>query len=291
MTRKTKGVLAFLAISFGASWVWLLGARLGLGISLVNPLVQLPFGFAPAVAAIVVRRWVTREGFHDAGLALRLRSGWSSYLIAWLAPLAMVGATVGLAASLGLWSPDASSLDDAVPGLPGWAFILLLMAAVPLLTPLYWGEEFGWTSYLRLRLFVDRPLLSVTATGLIWAVWHYPLAFFGYIEFTNIFLGLLVWTVGFLLQEVILAWLRSRSDSVWPPSLAHAGNNMVLSLLTGALLTEGGSLDEIAVMLLVAAPMTVVCAWVLLGRRLTAPRPVSGTVTAESGAQPELAKR
>ncbi|WP_167667554.1 CPBP family intramembrane glutamic endopeptidase [Micromonospora narathiwatensis] len=287
-----KGVLAFLAITFGTSWAWLLAARLGLGLSLVNPLVQLPFGFAPAVAAIVVRRWVTREGFHDAGLALRFRSEWPSYLIAWLGPLTLVVAAVGLAAVLGSWSPELTSLDDAVPGLPGWAFVALLMTVVPLLTPLYWGEEFGWTSYLRLRLFVDNPLLSVIATGLIWAIWHYPLAFFGYIEFTNVLLGLLVWTVSFLLQEIILAWLRSRSDSIWPSSLAHAGNNMVLSLLAGLLLTGNGRLDEIAVMLLVAAPMAAGCAWILASRRLTTPRAVGGLPPrAESGAQPELASR
>ncbi|MET7707086.1 CPBP family intramembrane glutamic endopeptidase [Micromonospora sp. NPDC005413] len=285
---RMKGVLAFLVIAFGASWGWLILARLGLGLSLVNPLVQLPFGFAPAIAAIIVRRWITREGFHDAGLALRLRDAWSSYLIAWLCPMGFVVGTVGLAAAMGLWTPDLSTLDDAVPGLPGWAFVLVLMAVVPLLTPLYWGEEFGWTSYLRLRIFVGRPLLSVVATGLIWAFWHYPLAFFGYIEFTNIALGLLVWTVMFLLQEVILAWLRTRSDSIWPSSLAHAGNNMVLALLTGLLLTEGGKLDEITVTLLSAAPMATVCVWILAGRRLSVPRAVGNE--AENAAMPELAR-
>ncbi|WFF09183.1 type II CAAX endopeptidase family protein [Micromonospora sp. WMMD1076] len=287
MTTRMKGVLAFLVISFGMSWAWLLLARLGLGLSLVNPLVQLPFGFAPAMAAIVVRRWITREGFRDAGLAPRLRGAWSSYLVAWLGPMGLVVATVGLAVATGLWNPDPSALDGAVPGLPGWALVLLLMVAVPLLTPFYWGEEFGWTSYLRLRIFVGRPLMSATVTGLIWAVWHYPLAFLGYIEFTNVLLGLLVWTVGFLLQEIILAWLRSRSDSIWPPSLAHAGNNMVLALLTGLLLSEGGGLGEITVMLLTAVPMAVVCVWILAGRRLAVPRAVDDQ--AESAAQPEPA--
>jgi hypothetical protein len=59
---KTRGLTAFLLISFGVAWGWEAVAHLLLGWSLVNPLVQVPAGFAPAAAALVVRRWVTREG-------------------------------------------------------------------------------------------------------------------------------------------------------------------------------------------------------------------------------------
>jgi len=271
MTSRRTGVLVFLAISFGGTWSYLFLARLVFGWSLVNPLVQLPLAFTPAIAAVVVRRWVTREGFGDAGLALRLRRSWRYYLIAWLGPLLLVVLTVGLAALLGRWDGNLSPLDGLVPGLPGWAAVVALMAVLPLLAPVYWGEEFGWTSYLRLRIFVDRPLLSILVTGLIWAVWHYPLAFLGYIEFENVPLGLLVWTVSFLCQEMILAWLRLRSDSIWAPSLAHAGNNMVLALLTGMLLTEGGKIDEVALTLLAVVPMAAICAWLLLSGQFTRP--------------------
>ncbi|GAB2953140.1 CPBP family intramembrane metalloprotease [Micromonospora polyrhachis] len=269
MTSQKKGLLVFLAISFGGAWSYLLVARMVFDWSLVNALVQLPFAFAPAIAAVVVRRWVTREGFGDAGLALRLRRSWPYYLLAWFGPLLLVAATVGLAGVLGLWDGDLSALDDLVPGLPGWVALLALMAGVLLLTPFYWGEEFGWTSYLRLRIFVDRPLLSVTVTGLVWAVWHYPLAFLGYIEFDNVPLGLLAWTVSFLCQEMILAWLRLRSDSIWVPSLAHAGNNMVLAMLTGMLLAGGGKIDEVGLILLAAVPMAAICIWLLVSGQFT----------------------
>ncbi|GLY79954.1 CPBP family intramembrane glutamic endopeptidase [Actinoallomurus iriomotensis] len=271
--EKRTGVLAYLLISFGLSWGYLFTARLWLGLSLVNPLVQLPMGFAPAVAAVVVRRWVTGEGFRDAGLAVRLRRGWSSYLLAWVGPLPLVAAAVTVAALLGLWKPDLTPLGAS--GLPEWATPLLLMVAVVPLTPVYWGEEFGWTGYLRPRLFAGRPAASVAATGLIWAVWHYPLAFLGYIQFGDVVLGLAVWTMSFMFQEVVLAWLWARSGSVWAPSLAHAGNNMVLSLLTGELLSKLGAT---ATTLLMALPIGAVAAWILLTGRLgtgrrAAPRP------------------
>ncbi|TQM15741.1 CPBP family intramembrane glutamic endopeptidase [Pseudonocardia kunmingensis] len=182
---------------------------------------------------------MTRQGFTDAGLALRLRASPSSYLVAWL-------------------------------GLPGWAFVILLLLLVPLLTPVYWGEEFGWTGYLRMRLFPGRPLRATLATGLVWAVWHYPLAFVGYIRFDVVPLGLLIWTCSFLAQQVLLSWLRIRSGSIWPTSLAHAGNNMVLALLTGDVLTAG-RLDDTTHALVMAIPTAVVAAWIVATGRLATP--------------------
>lgn len=269
LTRH-KGLVAFLLISFGATWGYEFGVRLGLGWSLVNPLVQLPMGVIPAVAAFIVRKWVTREGFADAGLALRLRKAWWHYLIAWLAPLAIAVASCCVAAGLGLWTPDLSTLDD-LAGMPWWATILALQVVIIVLTPIYFGEEFGWTSYLRLRIYRGRPVAATVATGLIWAVWHYPLAFLGYAEFSDVTLGLAVWTASFLLQEVMLSWLRIRSGTIWTASLAHAGNNMVLSLLTATLLTagEGGTLDAIVVTLLMLVPMGALCLWIVLSGQLS----------------------
>ncbi|GAA2749995.1 CPBP family intramembrane glutamic endopeptidase [Kitasatospora cinereorecta] len=261
MNSRTKGVAVFLAITFGGGWAWLLLARLILRLSLVNPLAQLPFAVLPAVAAVVVRRWVTHEGFRDAGLALRLRRAWPYYLAAWLGPLLLAGAALALAALLG-HRPDLGRLADLAPGLPGWSVPLLLTVLAGVLTPLYWGEEFGWTGYLRLRLLPDRPLLSVLLTGLIWAGWHYPLALLGYLHFPHLAAGLLAWTASILCQEYLLAWLRARSGSIWPAALAHAGNNMVLSLLVGMLLGSRG-LDDVTLTLL-PVPVLVVAAYATL---------------------------
>ena len=286
---RNRGLASYLLISFGVTWTVEITMRL-LGYSLANPLVQLvSLGWvAPAAAAVAVRRWITREGFADAGLAPRFRTAWRHYLAAWLGPPVVVAAAAGLAAALGRWRPTLAPLDGLVPGLPWWAFLALLMLVVPLLAPLYWGEEFGWTSYLRLRIFPGRPLAATLATALIWAVWHYPLAFLGYIEFGNVVLGLSVWTVSFCCQETILTWLRMRSGSIWTTSVAHAGNNMVLSLLVGTLLGEGA----IAVTALMTAPMAVVAGWILLSGRYRAARPaVQWTRSSDAGDAREPAAR
>lgn len=258
---RMSGLAVFLGLAFGLAWLGMIGAW-ALGFSLVNPLVQLPFAFTPALAAFIVRRWVTGEGFADAGLRLRLRTAWPQYLAAWLGPAALVAATAVVAA---LFGARLSPLDGQVGGLPGWALVALLLLVVPLLTPLYWGEEFGWTSYLRQRVHPGRPVAATLTTGLIWAVWHYPLAFVGYIEFENVVVGLAVWTVSFVCQEILLSWLRVRSGSVWTASLAHAGNNMVLSLLVGFLLAD---VSVLSVTVLMTVPTAVLAAWVLATGRL-----------------------
>ncbi len=119
-----------------------------LGWSLVNPLVQLPVAFVPAIAAVVVRRWVTREGFADAGL--RPRGRWPAWIAAWLAPLGITVLLLATAAGARWWRPDLSPVGGA-----GGVVLLLVLQVV--LTPAYWGEEFGWTSFLWPRLVPGRP--------------------------------------------------------------------------------------------------------------------------------------
>ncbi|WP_328383920.1 CPBP family intramembrane metalloprotease [Streptomyces sp. NBC_00400] len=266
-----RGVPVFLLISFAGTWLWLLFARAGLDLSPLSPLLQLPGFCMPGIAAVVVRRWITNEGFADAGMRLRLNSAWRYYVVAWLGPPLIAAATLALAAALGLWDPDLSG-PGGLPGTKELATVLGLMTVALFLTPLYAGEEFGWTSYLRPRLFGGRTVPSIIATGLIWAVWHFPLAFVGYVEFTNVVIGLAVWTLSFQLQEIILMWLYQRSGSVWVASLAHAGNNMVLFLILGETLDGRGGLGPVTPMLLVLVPIALICLWIIGTRRLTRER-------------------
>ncbi|NYI05136.1 CPBP family intramembrane glutamic endopeptidase [Allostreptomyces psammosilenae] len=277
MNRENTGVPVFLLLAFGISWASILFAYSVLGIPLDNPLVQLPMGFAPAIAAIVVRRKVTKEGFRDARLAPRLAEAWSSYLLAWLGPPLVLAATAALAAALGLYRPELPA------DLPEPAVWLGLLALSVVLVPVFWGEEFGWRGYLQDRLGRG-PVSAALLTGLIWGVWHYPLAFTGYTDFDDLPLGMAIWTVSCVFQAVILAWLLRRSKSIWVPSLAHAGNNMVIGVLSESVLMESGGMSATAVNALGLVPLGAVAAWVLLTGRLgEGPAPLRERVAAEAG--------
>ena len=84
MEPATKGILSYLVLTFGMAWgAWEIPIRCGLSVR--NPIFQLallPGAFAPAVAAMIVRKWITGEGFADAGLRPNLKK-WRYYISAY----------------------------------------------------------------------------------------------------------------------------------------------------------------------------------------------------------------
>jgi len=237
MSKNAKGIIVFLLIAFGIAWldllvIWLLGigSPEGTESAQANPLfivLGLPVTFAPAIAAFVVRKWITGEGFADAGLKPRLRKGWSYYLYALLFPVIVLPIAVALWAMAKTAQPDLSvlSLESVLP--------LLVMALV--MTLFYFGEEFGWRGYLQLRLAPERPLVAAALTGLIWGVWHYPMVLLGFLGPVNM-LALLLYPINSVFISIFYGWLRARSESVWPVCLAHAVEDSITSGMLGLLM-------------------------------------------------------
>lgn len=233
-----KGVLWFIAISFGVAWVnWELAIRAGISVTSGQfQLFALPGAFAPAIAAIVVRKWITAEGFADAGLRPNLRH-WPYYLFAWTLPLGVVAVILVEAAVFGIGRPDFTLAGAAEFGVAGhsignlaklgWLIVPQLMLTAIVATPVLWGEEFGWRGYLQPRLLGGRPVAAAVVTGLIWGVWHYPVTLRGYDFPDHPVLGSGLLTILAVLLAYIFGWLRERSGSIWASSLAHAATNSV----------------------------------------------------------------
>lgn len=279
--NSRKGVVAYLLIAFGMAWaIWEI--VFALGISLDNRLFKIassPAVFAPAIAAFVVRKWITREGFADAGLRLNLEK-WPYYLVAWLLPLAVVGCIVVLVLLLGLGKPDFSQMTGLryfapagapVPTPKPWWIVFAFTAFTAILgTPILFGEEFGWRGYLQLRLFPVRPVLSAFVTGLIWAAWHLPLTLRGYNFPDHTLLGaLVIFPVGCIFFSIIFGWLRLQTGSIWSSSLAHSANNSVGPLI---LLLFGGVPSLLYISpagLLGWIPLGALSAWIVFTGRLT----------------------
>lgn len=93
------------------------------------------------------------------------------------------------------------------------------------------GEELGWRGLLVPAACARLGFLPGAAlTGLIWAVWHYPLMIgreppWAFLNFTIMVIG----------AGVAYAWFRQRSDSVWPSTLMHAMHNALRSGLFAVL--------------------------------------------------------
>jgi hypothetical protein len=236
-------VLPFLIIAFGLAWL-VEGIALARGVRFaslnVGSIALLAsIMFTPAIAAFVVRRFVTREGFETAGLR---RGPWRPYLIVWVGvPILVVGIYgITLATGLGRFDPTLSQLmermrqvagDRPIPALPPPAiFAAVLMAqsltfGVLVATLFTFGEEFGWTGYLLVKLLPLGRWRAALVYGAIWGLWHAPIIAGGYNYPGHPILGpvfMCLLTMAFALTQTAL---RIRSDSVVLTSFFHANIN------------------------------------------------------------------
>ena len=282
---RTRGIGCFLALAFGGAWTaW--AVPISAGVKVTSPLFQLaalPGAFCPALAAYVTRRFVTREGFGDAGLAVRA-SSWRYLLVAWLLPVIVLASIVLEAGAASIAHPDLS-LIPALNGLSsgkrlpahlptniGLMIVPQLMITALVATPVLWGEEFGWRGYLQQRLFPDRPSLAALCTGVIWGFWHFPLIVLGYDFPGHPALSMAAFTISTVLLSIIFGWLFVRTASIWIPSLAHAATNVVGAGLST--LWFYGQADPVLVSILgVLAwpPLALLAGWILVTGQLRKP--------------------
>jgi membrane protease YdiL (CAAX protease family) len=266
MKINNKGLIWFLVIAFAITWGSIFAIHLiggvpssGTGEGLPNPMVELLSilgTFGPAIAAIVVRKWITREGFKDAGLRFNFRAGWADYLWAVLAPLAGGVITVLVAATAGadVLNLSAISATDIVSWLVGSL----------LWTPILFGEEFGWRGYLQQRLAPGRLLLAALWMGLIWGIYHYAHVLSGISMSANP-LALLIYPFYCIMGSIILGWLRDKRQSVWPACLAHVVGNVIVSGITAKLLPD---VSDISVFVFTLIGEAVVALVLVLSRRV-----------------------
>ncbi|MEP7027148.1 MAG: CPBP family intramembrane glutamic endopeptidase [Candidatus Eisenbacteria bacterium] len=239
-----RGVLAYLALAFGLAWtVEFVALARGVRFTSLTPpttallaLVML----TPAIAAYIVRRFATREGFATAGLR---RGPWRPYLFVWIGVPLLVVAIYAVTVLLGLgrFDPTLSELTARmeemaqgrpIPQLPPLPVLAAAMFAQSLtlgviITSVFtFGEEFGWTGYLLVQLLPLGRWRAALIYGALWGLWHAPVIAGGYNYPGHPVLGVLMMcalTTAFALSQTAL---RLRSDSVWLTSFFHASINI-----------------------------------------------------------------
>jgi membrane protease YdiL (CAAX protease family) len=243
-------IVLYCVLAFGLSWgIWLSLRALGVPFTFYAAIGM----FGPALAAVIVR--LTRhEGFADAGLRLvgrGVKGGWWMYLAAYVSipVLLALGIVLALLTGVQHWAfvanlhqlsvtiveavrnqgqalPAGMSADQlatlTIVGETILAFTLGLLFNM-LFT---FGEEFGWRGYLLPRLAPLGGVRAALITGVIWGLWHAPLIVLtGYNYPGHPWLGVGMMVVFTISLSLIFAWLRFRSGSVWPSTLAHAAMN------------------------------------------------------------------
>jgi membrane protease YdiL (CAAX protease family) len=126
--------------------------------------------FGPALAALIMRVVVTREGVRGS---LGARRSWRRYAIAIVVPMIIVTAAIAISHVTGLADFHAGSK-------PIWLlYLVLLVIDTPISTVATLGEEYGWRGYLLPRLLPLGELKASLVVAAIWAPWHLPLLLVG----------------------------------------------------------------------------------------------------------------
>ncbi|MBN2004227.1 MAG: CPBP family intramembrane metalloprotease [Anaerolineae bacterium] len=236
-STSIKRILVFLALTFAFSTVFYgLIIRAGT-LSAKGGLYMLGLMWCPGLAAIITTLLFQQN---LRGLGWRLgppRYLWISYMLpfAYALPVYVLVWLTGL----GEFSTEAIPASTPVP------VYVLLLATVGvftggLLSGL--GEEIGWRGLLVPEL---RKLTSFTNTvligGGIWAVWHTPLLFFAdYNAGTPWWYGFLCFAIMVVGASFAFAWLRIKSDSVWPAALLHASHNLFIQSVFDVMTRDTG---------------------------------------------------
>jgi uncharacterized protein len=216
LTNSAKAFL-FFVIAFGLTVI----------VSLLYPLLgqitAIVHMFTPVLSVLIMMLIVTPEGYSKTGWAtLGLhRAGLRWWLLALIGPLVMMSAVYGL-----VWStevaqavlPNGFSLAGLASNLPIGFGIACALA---------FGEEIGFRGYLLPRLTQLGTTRALLLSGLMHAVWHFPLMLLTpFIPVVGNWLIMIpVFVLTLTAAGVFYGYLQLTSRSVWPATLAHGAIN------------------------------------------------------------------
>lgn len=250
-----RPIIVFVVLAYALAWLAALPLWLGGGLR--DPL----FGvyavlmmFTPAVAALIVSRFVDRPASIPRELGLvqvRPVGRFLLYLgLGLVVPVVLVMGALIVGSWLGVYPADfenfsgfeaalreqTEAVGTPMPAIPIGIlvaaqffniFIGTIINTVPAL-----GEELGWRGWLLPRLMPLGAPAAIVVSGVVWGLWHAPLILLGYNYPDGPgWLGVLAMCGMCMVFGGVFAWLRLRSDSVWPAALAHGALNASAGLM------------------------------------------------------------
>lgn len=128
------------------------------------------------------------------------------------------------------------------------------------------GEEIGWRGFF---IFELRKVMSFKAltivSGLIWAVWHYPIINLMYGRGDNLLLHIVAFTIMILGVSVILAYVTFKSNSLWPAAVYHSVHNIYIQKICTPLTISNESttfwIDEYGLMIPIITTCFAIYFW------------------------------
>lgn len=104
------------------------------------------------------------------------------------------------------------------------------------------GEEIGWRGFLVPELFKKFSYTKTSIiTGVIWALYHYPLVLFSdYNSGTSILASIIFFTISVFSICFITTFLRIKSGSLWTGAVLHASHNFFIQAVFDVMTLDNG---------------------------------------------------
>jgi len=128
------------------------------------------------------------------------------------------------------------------------------------------GEEIGWRGFFiyELRKLFSFGGVSIIS-GLIWAIWHWPIIFLMYKGGGNLLFHITAFTVMIVVVSVIMAYYTFKSNSLWPAALFHSVHNIYIQkIFTPLTITNDSStfwIDEYGLMIPIITTIFAIYYW------------------------------
>jgi membrane protease YdiL (CAAX protease family) len=138
-----------------------------------------------------------------------------------------------------VWLSGRGQYNGQFP--PSFATFLVIMLFNGTLSALL--EEIAWRGFLVPKLMEFTSFTNTALiTGLVWAVWHYPLIIFSNVRLGNtpLIYSLVCFTIFAVGVSFATAWLRMKSGSVWTAALLHGSHNVFMLHVFNTLTTDSG---------------------------------------------------
>lgn len=289
MDRKTetRRLFIYLAFAFGMTWivffVYIVSGNVWMADGKLSGMDQfVSLGMLLPALAVLLTRWVTKEGFAVTGkdsllLSISFRDGkWKYFVLAIVLPWFYF--ELGYALML-LLSPKA--FDPSYPTVLEmtkqeqviiWFQPLMMMLSGVLGSFAAFGEEAGWRGYMMPKMIkLWGVKKAVIAGGILWGIWHWPLTYvghnFGREYFGYPFTGFGAMCLMCVFMGIILTYVTYRSGSIWPAVFLHAVNNAspsILQYFTNTKSISGWKGDSVVSSLILLLPMMVIAVFLFL---------------------------
>lgn len=167
---------------------------------------------------------------------------------------------------ISLWGTELGIDESNQPVLITTMIFLLLTVGVVKNLGSTLGEEIGWRGFF---IFELRKVMSFNSlaivSGVIWAVWHYPIINLMYGQGDNLLLHMGSFTIMIIGISVILAYYTFKSNSLWPAALYHSVHNIYIQKICTPLFISNDKttfwIDEYGFMIPIVTTIFAIYFW------------------------------